>query len=128
MNIKLLVLFPLLGSFVLFAPGLYAAEKLYKVIDKNGRVSYQDRPPRDDKSTVMEKSFDSGTDRVRPNVPSTKDQTKVGESGQKRQLEQRQDRKNKTTKGLSAEELIAIGSGTESGTEKSTSNSTDDLQ
>ena len=119
MNIKLLILFSLLGLIVSFTSGPYAAERLYKIIDKNGNVSYQDRPPIDAKSTVMEKSFETGTDRVRPKIPSVKPQSKLDKSGQNKQLEQQKGNGAKTAEGLSAEELTAIA------TETPTGNSTD---
>ena len=60
-RIKIFLLISLLGSTWLFTPGLHAAERLYKVIDQDGKVSYQDLPPIDAKSTVLKKFFESRT-------------------------------------------------------------------
>lgn len=115
MHIKIFLLFALLGIIGLLTPGPRAAEKLYKLIDQNGKVSYQDRPPIDDKSTVLEKTFESRTNSVRPDIPTTNDLPKLGKSDQKKELGQKNDNENKTTKGLSSEELTAIAIGNSTG-------------
>ena len=113
---KTFLLFGLLCTIGLFTLSSHTAEKLYKVIDQNGKISYQDRPPIDDKSTVLEKTFESRSNSVRPDNSSANDRDKPGEPKQQKKIGQNDDADNKTTKSLSPEELTAIANG----------NSTDD--
>jgi len=47
------------------------AQKLYKVVDENGRVSYQDTLPDADSSTIQERHVDSNNNRLSTTAPRT---------------------------------------------------------
>jgi len=47
------------------------AQKLYKVVDENGRVSYQDTLPDADSSTIQERHVDTNSNRLSTTAPRT---------------------------------------------------------
>lgn len=58
----------LLIAFVLASPA--NAQKLYKVVDEKGNVSYQDKPPIEEKTDVHEKYVNRSTMKLRETKPA----------------------------------------------------------
>jgi len=96
----------------LVASSVLAAEKLFKVIDQNGNVSYQDRPPIEEKSTVQIKTFENQTNQVGPEKSTDSDTIQPAESKRDREPGSNAGRENNSPAELSPEELTTIAAGT----------------
>lgn len=105
----LFALFCLAG---LVSSNVAAAEKLYKVIDQNGNVSYQDRPPIEEKSTVQIKTFENRTNQVDPENTAATDSTRRANSDRDREPKPNTSGRNNPPAELSSEDLTAIATGT----------------